>query len=345
MKIDFVLPWVDPLDEKWQVQKESFSKDIKLGRSNSKARYRDMQTLKYALRSIELHCPWYNKIFLITQGHYPDWLDINHDKIQLITHEQLYKDKTHLPTFNSSSIEMNLANINNLSEYFVYLNDDCFIMRDTKQSRFFQDNLPVDFLANGIIPRNKIYETIKKDTLDAWYFSIKNNLKLSNEKIGVKYLKTQHLYHKSYPLKVKISNFLMKHFYKKALWISHWHYCQPYTKTTLKEVSNAFMTQMQQCSKNKFRTKNDLTQYLYRYWHLLHGRFYPYRHQDELKDMSITSLDSLKHILKQIHENKNIRFACLNDVPSLSENEFLLAKDLLIKSLDKYFPNKASFEK
>ena len=34
------------------------------------------------------------------------------------------------------------------------------------------------------------------------------------------------------------------------------------------------------CSSNKFRHNTDLTQYLYRYWRLAKGDFYPYKYDD-----------------------------------------------------------------
>ena len=156
-QIDFVLPWVDGNDQEWQKEKNIYSPNQDCD-ANAQTRFRDMGTLKYVLRSIEQHCPWYNKIYLITTGHYPKWLDITHEKVVLITHDELYFNKSHLPVFSSSSIEMNLANIKGLSEKFIYLNDDTIFMRSLKKSRFFVEDKPVDFLSHGWIPRNKLFE-------------------------------------------------------------------------------------------------------------------------------------------------------------------------------------------
>ncbi len=340
MKIDFVLPWVDPMDKCWQERKEKYSENPSL--SNVKARYRDMETLKYVLRAIEQNCPWYNKIFLITEGHYPKWLNLKSEKVTLVTHEEMYFDKTHLPTFNSSSIEMNLANIPNLSEYFVYLNDDTMIMRETPISRFFVEDKAVDFLSHGWVARNDFFDKIKP--IGVWGHSIKNNLRLINNKLGVGKLKTEHLYADSYPFIDKISNFLMKNFYKKALRIAHWHHPQPYKKRTLEEVYKAFRYEMMVCSVNKFRKNNDLTQYLYRYWRLLRGDFYPKKYNDAYKDMSPVSLESLNNIIRGIESDENIRFACFNDNLKLSEEEYDKIKERLQEYLEGKFPQKASFE-
>ena len=77
MIIDFVLPWVDNQDLEWQKSRQQYAENQSLSDANSSARFRDSGTLKYVLRSIEKNCPWYNKIYLVTCGHHPEWLDIN----------------------------------------------------------------------------------------------------------------------------------------------------------------------------------------------------------------------------------------------------------------------------
>jgi hypothetical protein len=338
-KIDFVLPWVDGSDLVWQQNKEKHN-PVKSS-ENSPSRFRDMETLKYVLRSIEKNYPWYNKIYLITEGHYPKWLDINHEKIVLVTHDELYFDKTHLPTFSSSSIEMNLPNLQGLSEHFVYLNDDTLIMRPIEKSRFFIDGLPVDFLSHGWIPRNKFFGMFRR--MDAWVYSINNNLNLINRKFSPIRLEKMYLYHSTYNFKTKLSNFLLSNIYKKFVWIEHWHHPIPYLRSTLKDVYNEFEKEMMTCSSNKFRKNNDLTQYLYRYWQLASGNFYPYKHNDAII-ANITSINILNDMLNVIEKNEDINFVCFNDDLDLSDSEFLVVKNKLKSFLEKTFPNKASFE-
>ena len=47
--------------------------------------------------------------------------------MQIITHDQIFKDKSQLPTFSSSAIELNLHRIPGISDYFIYFNDDVFL--------------------------------------------------------------------------------------------------------------------------------------------------------------------------------------------------------------------------
>ncbi len=341
-KIDFVLPWVDGSDRVWQKEKTKYNSNIDSD-ANATARFRDMGTLKYVLRSIEQNCPWFNKIYIITTGHYPDWLDINHDKIVLVSHEELYFDKSHLPVFNSSSIEMNLSNIKNLSEKFVYLNDDTIIMRKITKARFFIDDKPVDFLSHGWIPRNTLFKRLRG--ADAWVHSLNNNLQLINKKCTPLDLNKKSLYHSSYDIKTKISNLLLDKIYKKFIWLEHWHHPIPYLKRTLIDVYDEFKEEMMICSSNRFRANNDLTQYLYRYWQLANEKFYPFKHNDGY-DADIVSFDYLKEALNKIEQNSHINFVCFNDqMHKADEKEFLESKTLLIKYLDNAFKQKASFEK
>jgi UDP-N-acetylglucosamine-lysosomal-enzyme len=53
----------------------------------------------------------------VTNGQLPHWLNISHPRIQLVTHQQIFANKSHLPTFSSPSIEANLHRIPGLSRY------------------------------------------------------------------------------------------------------------------------------------------------------------------------------------------------------------------------------------
>ena len=45
-----------------------------------------------------------------------------------------------LPTFNACSIESYITKIPNLSEYFIYANDDMFFWNKTEPELFFDEN-------------------------------------------------------------------------------------------------------------------------------------------------------------------------------------------------------------
>ena len=301
-----------------------------------------MHTLKYVLRSIEKNCPWYNKIYLITIGHIPDWLDIEHPKIQLITHKELFIDTTVLPVFNSNAIEMNLINIKGLSEKFIYLNDDMIIWKEVEEGRFFKSNKPIDFFHHAWVPRNKLFSMIKgKDT---WVDAINNNINLISDRFPISKMKKNQYYHHSYKIKNKISNLFYRTIHKKLFWINHWHHPQPYKKYTIQEVYDTYKEKMIKTSSHKFRSSSDITPYIYRYWHLIKGDFEPYYHHDGFV-AKILSLDYLVNTIKKIEQDKSINFICFNDqANNIDYKEFEEISTKLENYLESKFPKKASFE-
>ena len=92
---------------------------------------------------VEKFAPWVNRIYFVTCGHIPPWLNTSHPKLKLIRHSDYMKPE-YLPTFNINSIELNFHRIPELSEQFVYFNDDMFLLKPVKEEDFFKDGLPRD---------------------------------------------------------------------------------------------------------------------------------------------------------------------------------------------------------
>ncbi|RBW45602.1 glycosyl transferase [Psychromonas sp. B3M02] len=342
IKIDFVIPWVDPNDPDWQADKNKYMRSH-AGDSSNK-RFNDLETLRYVFRSIEKNCPWYNKIFLITRGHIPQWLRKDHPNLVIIKHEELYFNNNHLPTFNSSSIEMNLPNLRGLSEQFIYLNDDFIIINQIKRDRFFVNCKPVDFLSHGWVKRGILFKLCKGH--NTWVNALNNCLKLINNDFKIKHLSNQSLYHSSYGIKNKVSNFMLKNIYKQFIWLEHWHNPQPYLFSSLQKAKDTFSTEMSICSKNKFRKDNDLTQYIYRYWHLASNSFHPYKHNDGYV-LKIKNLNYLTKGISYIKKRNSLNFVCFNDQMTdiTSDKEFDLIKTTLLNFLDNILIERSSFEK
>ena len=148
-KIDFVVTWVDGSDREWLAQKRKYldaassvSSSIAGGEANADCRYRDCGLLKYWFRAVEKFAPWANRVFFVTCGQKPDWLDESNPKLRLVNHED-YIPAEYLPTFHSDTIELNLHRIPDLSERFVLFNDDTFLLRPSTPDQFFHGGLPV----------------------------------------------------------------------------------------------------------------------------------------------------------------------------------------------------------
>ncbi len=156
-KIDIVYTWVDGNDPKWLEKKgQYFHADEKykncIKDQISEERYSDNQELLYSMRSVEYFAPWVNHIYIVTDQQSPSWLK-DCKNITIIDHTDIIPEQ-YLPTFNSSVIEAHLQNIPNLSEQFIYFNDDMLLGRKTIPSDFFKKGKPKVF-TSSLLPSHK----------------------------------------------------------------------------------------------------------------------------------------------------------------------------------------------
>lgn len=133
--IDIVYTWVNGHDPDYlQLVNKYSEKPVDL----NPERIRDIyELLKYSLRSVEKFCPWVNHIYLFTcRPQKPDWLTIDHPKITIIHHDEVF-DPEDVPTFNYNVIESYLHKIPNLTEEFIYMNDDFLFGDHVTPSDFY----------------------------------------------------------------------------------------------------------------------------------------------------------------------------------------------------------------
>ena len=148
MDIDFVVTWVDSNDPKWQEEFRKY-KGITTTADQSKARYRDWDFFKYWFRAVEKYAPWVHKVYVITNGKFPDWINPSCDKLALVKHSD-YIPEQFLPTFNSRTIEFYMNRIKGLSEHFVYFNDDMYLNAPVSPEYYFRNGLPCDNNAESV---------------------------------------------------------------------------------------------------------------------------------------------------------------------------------------------------
>jgi len=144
--IDIVIPWVNPFDVVWQQDFRHYklldSGDCDFGR------FRDCNTLRYVLRSIEKNCLWCRYVFLVlaSSTQIPSWLNTICPRLKIVYHKD-YIPSEYLPTFNTNVIEIFYSNIEELSDNFILCNDDTFFCETLPDTFFFIDNKPVYNLA------------------------------------------------------------------------------------------------------------------------------------------------------------------------------------------------------
>ncbi len=100
-------------------------------------RFQDNNELKYSLRSLEKNANWIRNVYLVTNGQIPNWLNISNPRLKLVTHEEIFLNKSHLPTFSSPAIESHLHRIKGLSKRFIYFNDDMILGKPVYMDDFY----------------------------------------------------------------------------------------------------------------------------------------------------------------------------------------------------------------
>lgn len=103
----------------------------------SASRFEDNEELRYSLRSVERHAPWVRHIFIVTNGQIPSWLNLDNPRISVVTHQDIFRNHSHLPTFSSPAIETHIHRIPGLSQKFIYLNDDVMFGKEVWPDDFY----------------------------------------------------------------------------------------------------------------------------------------------------------------------------------------------------------------
>ena len=306
-KIDFVIIWVDGKDPTWQKEKLQY-----LGMLNEKAdinidagtvRYRDWENLKYWFRSVEKYAPWVNKVHFVTCGQVPEWLNPEAPKLHLVNHKD-YIPEEYLPTFSSHPIELNLHRIEELSEHFVYFNDDYFLTAPVQKKDFFVNGLPCDCIEEGPVefPKCELYNSIRINDIVFMNRHFDRHRCRRENKEKRFWLKTTHS-----TVKNIITGCLRN---KYDFWMAVHHLPQAYCKETLKAVWEAEPQWLHETCLHRFRDGRDVSQYVFKFWQLMTGQFYPY---DKRKFGKAIPVDTRLDEICEAIEKQRYKAICIND--------------------------------
>ena len=297
--IDVVFTWVNSQDKEWQ---KLFSQFKNLDEVD-KDRFVSIDELKYSLRSIEQYAPWVNKIYILTNCAKPNWLD-NHPLIEWVDHKDVFK-KEELPTFNSHSLGLSLVNIPNLSEHFIYLNDDFFLFNRVKKEDFFTAN---DLSISYLEPYGIIYHDRMNYDKEYYALAAMNGKKLFEKK------------------------------YKISPTQLHRHVPYCFKRSTLLEMEKVFKKEIEHTRKNHFRDASDVSvSFLYNHYALYHKEAV-YQATNNILVNFRNYKTQEKNILK-----RRPKFVCINDGAGSSKvKEY---KEWTAKFLEQAFPKMAVWEK
>ena len=335
--VDFVITWVDGTDTEWMKEKNRYlaEYDPQTKNDNPSIRFRDWDTLRYWFRAVEKYAPWVNRVFFVTCGQAPDWLNTEHPKLRLIDHSD-YIPKEYLPTFNSHVIENNLWRIEELSEHFIYFNDDMFLGKEVQPEDFFTNGLPK--LCSLAIPSRPTNNMV------SFQHVLYNNLGEINSMFDMNKVISEH---PEKWLDAKMQGYFE---YNSRVYHDRYlsgmpfsHLAVPFRKSSMRECYEAFYDKMHATSTHRFRSFQDVNHQLFQLWEMVHGTFEPVERRYFGKWLSIEP-QYIKEIEEYLDLDTIISF-CLNDSDSVDDALFPEFKARIHRILDKKLSAPSSYEK
>ena len=280
-------------------------------------RFFDNEELRYSLRSLEKHASWVSHVYIVTDRQVPKWLNLNYDKVSIVDHSQIIP-KGIIPCFSSTVIEYFLPFIPNLSERFLYGNDDMFFGRDLKPQDFFNGDRPIVRVKE--IKEDKLQKYSSQQNY-TYYANVFNSLKLLNAT------------------------------YNKNEYYELHHNVDAYSKSAFLLTYKRFEAELKKCFKNSFRDAKNLQRILFNLDMVYTGKA-DLKIVDDPKSWrrllhfinkvdweSYTGNDSERKTKKEILKFKPKLF-CLNSGDKCSVEAKIKVKEFM----ENLFPNPSKFE-
>lgn len=333
MDIDFVVLWVDGNDPAWQTEKAKYQ-GVTLNDSNSANRFRDWGLMPYWFRAVEKFAPWVRTVYFVTCGHIPPFLNTDSPKLRHIRHTDFMPPDA-LPTFSSHALEMNLHRIPDLSEHFVYFNDDMFLLRPMSKEHFFRDGLPCTY--GGEYPIELTGE------IGIWQHAAVNDLGIVNAhfdkrtqvaQFAKKYANPAYRWQDN--VRTKAAEKLFPNYFTG---FKNLHAPAAYLKSTFDAVWEAEPELLRRTTGHRFRSADDVNQWLCLWWQVASGQFVPFNTDNVVSSVDGQTVDGLCEII----ESRSHDMICLND-PEKAVDFDCLAKRLRA-AFETILPEKSEFEK
>jgi len=317
--IDLVYTWVDGNDSAWLADKQRYQPELEKNPLASRLSahascYKSRDELLYSLRSVALYVPFINRIHIVTASQIPAWLNTDHPRINLVSHRDIFSDQAMLPTFNANAIESRLPHIPDLSEHFLYLNDDMFFGRPAAVTEYFdREGRPVFYQSELDVP-----DTPPLKTETGYEWGIKNARDLLRDDYELPRIKK--LLHAPYALR----------------------------KTMLEDLETRYPQAVTTTAGNRFRQMSDvgLVYALFPYYAAVTG-------EGVLKDPRASGYNNrylnigspfLRAGLKRLLLTRDCHSFCINESISTGFDTAGL-DDVITRFLQAYYPEKCEYEK
>ncbi len=149
--IDIVFLWVDGSDPEHRKRRfAAMGKDQKelADEIGGETRYSNLGELGWSVASVNRYMPWVRKIYIVTDRQDPlpqlEFTRQHFDNpipVEVVDHTDIFgEDADLLPVFNSISIESMIWRIKGLSRFFIYFNDDMFVLNPMRRDEWLTDD-------------------------------------------------------------------------------------------------------------------------------------------------------------------------------------------------------------
>jgi len=202
--VDIVITWLDANDPVWRASFKSF------GFTYDPERFTTSREVDINLASLSVYFPNCGKVYIVSDqqmdlGYLPESF---RKKISFVKHSAII-DEQYLPTFSANVLEANLWKIPGLSEIFMYLNDDFFLMKPFDIDRIInagpQVIVPSSYNTRWCQPANLKAESFPEaHSID---YTNTNNLFMSKFGYCIPYLNDDH---RPYILSVSLNRYVAK---------------------------------------------------------------------------------------------------------------------------------------
>ena len=309
-EVDLVYLWVNGADPEWQARRNALIGVAEESSAvNCDGRYADNDELKYSLRAAAMYAPWIRKIFIVTDNQVPQWLDTSNPRIRIVDHKEILPEKA-LPTFNSRVIEHNLYRIPDLSEHFLYANDDMFFNRPVGPADFFEkDGYPIVRLNRRPFRKLslKLKEKLLGKPISNYNKAIQRAAELVESRFGIYFGSKTH------------------------------HNIDAYCKSTYRHIrEDLFKKEIEPTMVNHVRSENDVQRNIYTYVAIAEKK--AHRSYVSRKTSFRLHIDNPKHFGKL--DRVNPMLFCMND----SQYATPADRERVKKYLHRRFPHPSEFE-
>ena len=308
--IDAVITWVDGSDQEY---KKKIEKHLTTS-TNYKKQYLQANEIEYCVKSILKFAPFIRKIFIVTDNQKPSFSSLENliasNKVKVVDHKEIFKGyEKYLPTFNIRSIDAVLHRIEDLSEMFVYFNDDVFLVDKICEEDWFVKDKAVLMgkwaRSYSINPLKVLSGKFKK------IFGLRPSFNASQSKAA------------------NISGFKKEYF-------KSYHTARPQIKSVIKEFYHKNPKYLTDQIKYRFRNYNQYMPYSL-CWHLLikenRAIIKGVKGLKEVKQIQNLNSNQIVSILEKLDEKKEVKYLNIQDLNYAGKDVFMIFDKWMRKKL------------